>query len=189
MRLWDTQGNSIGNPFTGHQSRVTCVAFSPNGKYIVSGSFDRTVRLWQVNWVVWLQVACDRLRNHPIFKSPKTEEAKQACEICQNYVQIPEIGAKNLYEQATQRIKDEENFPAAAQKNFSDAISILNLAIQFNPSHADAYYHRGKCYAELNNQQKTVEDFNTAATLYRQQGKTETEEYQEVMKFLNQLQS
>lgn len=34
--------------FSGHQHSVTCVAFSPDGKQAVTGSWDRTVRLWDV---------------------------------------------------------------------------------------------------------------------------------------------
>jgi WD40 repeat protein len=39
-------GQQIGVPLTGHTSQVTSVAFSPDGKRIVSGSWDQTVRVW-----------------------------------------------------------------------------------------------------------------------------------------------
>jgi WD40 repeat protein len=34
--------------FIGHISSVLSVAFSPDGKYLASGSYDRTVKLWSV---------------------------------------------------------------------------------------------------------------------------------------------
>ena len=36
----------MGQPFIGHTNMVISVAFSPDGNYIVSGSHDRTVRVW-----------------------------------------------------------------------------------------------------------------------------------------------
>jgi len=35
--------------FRGHTSDVNSVAISPNGKYIVSGSYDDTIKLWDIN--------------------------------------------------------------------------------------------------------------------------------------------
>jgi WD40 repeat protein len=32
----------------GHSSSVYCVAFSPDGKYLASGSNDKTVKFWSV---------------------------------------------------------------------------------------------------------------------------------------------
>ena len=35
--------------YRGHTDRATSVAWSPNGKYIASGSLDQTARIWAVN--------------------------------------------------------------------------------------------------------------------------------------------
>jgi hypothetical protein len=48
IRLWDLEGNPIGEPFQGHEDAVRSVAFSPDGKMIVSGSDNRTIRLWDL---------------------------------------------------------------------------------------------------------------------------------------------
>ncbi|WP_026099310.1 WD40 repeat domain-containing protein [Prochlorothrix hollandica] len=48
IRLWDLQGNPIGEPFRGHSAYVWSVAFSPDGQTIVSGSEDQTIRLWDL---------------------------------------------------------------------------------------------------------------------------------------------
>jgi len=44
--LWEVAtGKALGH-FAGHSGRVASVAFSPDGKYIVSGGWDNTAKLW-----------------------------------------------------------------------------------------------------------------------------------------------
>src|SRR2546430_2489395 len=40
---------SVLYTYRGHTDRVTSVAWSPNGKYIASGSLDQTVQVWATN--------------------------------------------------------------------------------------------------------------------------------------------
>ncbi|KAJ7723497.1 hypothetical protein DFH07DRAFT_759459, partial [Mycena maculata] len=47
IQIWDiTSGKLILGPFDGHRDVVTSMAFSEDGKRLVSGSMDRTVRIW-----------------------------------------------------------------------------------------------------------------------------------------------
>jgi WD40 repeat protein len=45
--LWDLNGNQL-QFFKGHGGRIISVAFSPDGKNILTGSWDKTARLWEV---------------------------------------------------------------------------------------------------------------------------------------------
>jgi tetratricopeptide (TPR) repeat protein len=46
VRLWDIEKGQESRPFKGHTDIVRSVAFSPDGKRLVSGSDDQTVRIW-----------------------------------------------------------------------------------------------------------------------------------------------
>jgi WD40 repeat protein len=48
IRLWDpTTGDQLA-VLTGHQNRIDGLAFHPDGKVLVSGSQDTTVRQWSI---------------------------------------------------------------------------------------------------------------------------------------------
>jgi WD40 repeat protein len=67
ITAYDRTGKTLGD-FVGHEGDVWAAAVSPDGKYLVSGSDDQTVRLWDVKtrallatlfrgsdseWVIW----------------------------------------------------------------------------------------------------------------------------------------
>ena len=48
MKLWELSSGRELRTFTGHTDVVYALAFSPDGRYALSGSWDKTVKLWEV---------------------------------------------------------------------------------------------------------------------------------------------
>ena len=49
IRVWDAVTRELAtDPFEGHTDQITSIAFSPDGKRVVSGSDDGTFRVWNV---------------------------------------------------------------------------------------------------------------------------------------------
>ena len=46
MKLWDAATGKLRVSLEGHTARVTCLAVSPDGQTLASGSIDGTIRLW-----------------------------------------------------------------------------------------------------------------------------------------------
>lgn len=97
VQVRDLEGNLIGQPFLGHDDKLTSVAFSPLGKdYIVTGSWDKTVRLWNLrtlnekvskseDYKASLKLACNRLLFYSVLVKGETKEARDASKTCQKY--------------------------------------------------------------------------------------------------------
>ena len=49
IQLWDLETSKEVLTLTGHWLAITALAFTPDGKTLVSGSGDRTIKKWQVN--------------------------------------------------------------------------------------------------------------------------------------------
>ena len=49
MHLWDLETGAELRRFNGHESVVSSLALLPSGRFAVSGSRDKTVRLWDLD--------------------------------------------------------------------------------------------------------------------------------------------
>lgn len=68
VRLWDVERGVCIHTLTKHQEPVYSVAFSPDGKYLASGSFDKCVHIWNTQVISWLPVAESFLKG--VFSVP-----------------------------------------------------------------------------------------------------------------------
>jgi len=57
-RLWDVQTGQELRRFAGHTDDVRYVAFSPDGKYILTASQDGTTRLWLTDLQDMIHAVC-----------------------------------------------------------------------------------------------------------------------------------
>ncbi|KZP14106.1 hypothetical protein FIBSPDRAFT_752311, partial [Athelia psychrophila] len=49
VRLWAARtGDLVAGPYEGHTGHVASAAFSPDGEHIVSGSADKTIRIFAI---------------------------------------------------------------------------------------------------------------------------------------------
>lgn len=48
LRIWRVDDGTLLHQFSGNRRLVRCLAFSPEGKTLATGGFDRVVRLWDV---------------------------------------------------------------------------------------------------------------------------------------------
>lgn len=48
IHLWSVQTGALLDQLSGHEGPVSTLAFTPDGRYLVSGSWDHTIRIWSI---------------------------------------------------------------------------------------------------------------------------------------------
>ena len=48
IHLWSVQTGALLDQLSGHEGPISTLAFTPDGRFLVSGAWDRTIRVWSV---------------------------------------------------------------------------------------------------------------------------------------------
>ncbi|KAK5463004.1 U3 snoRNP protein [Exophiala xenobiotica] len=48
IHLWSVQTGALLDQLSGHEGPISTLAFTPDGRYLISGSWDHTIRVWSV---------------------------------------------------------------------------------------------------------------------------------------------
>jgi WD40 repeat protein len=75
--------------FSGHTSEIKGVAFSPDGKYVLTGSRDNTARLWRVDAQEVIQIACGLLPRDFTLQERMTYNIADNTPTCPEFSQPP----------------------------------------------------------------------------------------------------
>lgn len=51
IKIWDASNGDILRTLKGHTQGISDVAWAPDGKYIASGSDDKSVKIWSLDEV------------------------------------------------------------------------------------------------------------------------------------------
>nr|NCQ93149.1 WD40 repeat domain-containing protein [Microcystis aeruginosa LG13-13]NCR06272.1 WD40 repeat domain-containing protein [Microcystis aeruginosa LG13-03]NCR64527.1 WD40 repeat domain-containing protein [Microcystis aeruginosa LG11-05] len=84
IKLWNVETGQEIRTLQGHDSYVTSVNFSPDGKTLVSGRWDKTIKIWNLgtDWGLsdLMERSCDWVRVYLENNINVREEDRHLCD-------------------------------------------------------------------------------------------------------------
>jgi WD40 repeat protein len=84
IKIFDLDTGELLKTLTGHRSEVNALAYSPDGKYLISGSRDTSVKRWNAETLNFDQLmlrGCSLLENYLKYNKTVSSEQKQICNL------------------------------------------------------------------------------------------------------------
>jgi WD40 repeat protein len=84
IKIFDVDTGELLKTLTGHRSEVNALAYSPDGKYLISGSRDTSIKRWNAETLNFDQLmlrGCSLLENYLKYNKTVSSEQKQICNL------------------------------------------------------------------------------------------------------------
>lgn len=93
MRVWDVQSGECRQTLEGHSNWISSMVFSPDGTRLASGSWDKTVKVWDVACAKELLCYDTQVDNHRIEFNDDSTKISVNGEAVHISLQTPFCGA------------------------------------------------------------------------------------------------
>jgi tetratricopeptide (TPR) repeat protein len=167
LKVWDALTGQEALTLKGHTGSVTSVAFSPDGKRIVSGSRDATLKLWDTPMEA---LRSNEARVH--YELVRSNEARVHYELGLT------LGARKRWDEAApaycRAIAIKPDYAEAyynlgltlrAQSKPEEAADAYRKATDINHYYAEAHYSLGNALRELKKPDEAAAAFRTAIAI------------------------
>ncbi len=99
LAMWDSSRDEMQRYYHGHQSMITSISPSSNGKIFVTSSTDRTMRIWSLLDHTRTGVFDFKYENSAVIEvKPGTSSAQQGCRVGDRIERIDGKSLQDMYE-------------------------------------------------------------------------------------------